>query len=84
MLKLSKYFHNDPRYSSPYWLRSSDKLCPVFDTGLSVGYIRANKNFKYNQLFDNHLRCAYVTSHGHLYLSCDVRYEFGFEPICRI
>lgn len=81
MLNLSKYCYNEPQYSSPYWLRSADKRCPVFDMGLSVGYIRANTN---NQLFDNHLRCAYVTSHGHLYSSCDVCYEFGFEPICRI
>ena len=81
MLNLSKYCYNEPQYSSPYWLRSADKNCSVFDTGLSIGYIRANTN---NQLFYNYLRCAYVTSHGHLYSSCDVCYEFGFEPICRI
>ena len=81
MMNLSKYCYNEPQYSSPYWLRSADKRCPVFDMGLSIGYIRANTN---NQLFYNYLRCAYVTSHGHLYSSCDVCYEFGFEPICKI
>ena len=81
MLNLSKYCYDDLQHSMTYWLRSADKNCSVFDLGLSIGYIRANTN---NQLFDNHLRCAYVMSHGRLYSPCDVRYEFGFEPICRI